>query len=146
MLDLDAFLPYRLNVLAKRISRELSRHYGDRFGIGIPEWRVLAVLGRDQPLSSHELVERTQMDKAKVSRAVAQLVEAGRVERAEDPADRRLLRLSLTADGDALYRRIAPLALEWQRQMLEVLSTEEQGRLMELIDRLEGRVREMAGE
>ena len=93
MLDLDDFLPYRLNVLAKRVSRELARRYEAQFGISIPEWRVMAILGREQPLSSNDIVERSAMDKAKVSRAVTSLVEAGLLSRDTHPSDQRLLRL-----------------------------------------------------
>ena len=34
-LHLEKFLPYRLSVVTNRISGALSRHYADRFGIGI---------------------------------------------------------------------------------------------------------------
>ena len=46
ILELDRFLPYRLSVLSNRISQDIARLYVERFGLGITEWRVLAVLGR----------------------------------------------------------------------------------------------------
>lgn len=143
MLHLDSFLPYRLNVLAKRVSKALARQYEDRFGISIPEWRVLAILGREQPLSSNDIVERSQMDKAKVSRAVTALVERNILARATHPQDQRLLRLSFTAEGRALYDRVAPLALEWERELLAGLSPAERAALLGLVDRLEKRLGEM---
>lgn len=146
MLHLDSFLPYRLNVLAKRISKELARRYQDQFGISIPEWRVIAILGRQQPLSSNDICDRSQMDKAKVSRAVAGLVERGLLARAVHPDDQRLLRLSFTAEGRALYDRVAPLALEWERQLLDCLTDPDRAALSALIGKLEGRLNEMAGE
>ena len=45
-LDLDDFLPYRLSVLTNRVSGAIARHYSERFGLSVPEWRVMAVLGR----------------------------------------------------------------------------------------------------
>jgi len=143
MLDLDTFLPYRINVLAKRLSKALARRYQDQFGISIPEWRVIAILGREQPLSSNDIVDRTQMDKAKVSRAVSSLVAAGRLVRAVHPQDQRLLRLSFTPAGQELYDRIAPLALDWERQVLLALGAEEQESLHRLLTRLEERLAEM---
>ncbi|QJE74692.1 MarR family transcriptional regulator [Aerophototrophica crusticola] len=143
MLQLDSFLPYRLNVLAKRVSKALARQYEDRFGISIPEWRVLAILGREQPLSSNDIVDRSQMDKAKVSRAVTALVERGILARATHPQDQRLLRLSFTAEGRALYDRVAPLALDWERDFLAGLTAEERAALLGLVDRLEKRLGEM---
>ncbi|MFM2042317.1 MAG: hypothetical protein RLY86_893 [Pseudomonadota bacterium] len=146
MLQLESFLPYRLNVLAKRISKELARRYQDQFAITIPEWRVIAILGRDQPLSSNDIVERSQMDKAKVSRAVAGLVDRGLLVRAVHPQDQRLLRLSFTDQGRALYDRVAPVALAWEEQLLDCLAAEERATLVHLLNRLDGRLDRMAAE
>lgn len=144
MLDLDDFLPYRLNVLAKRVSRELARRYQDRFGISIPEWRTMAILGREQPLSSNDIVERSHMDKAKVSRAVTALVEAGHLLRETHPSDQRLLRLSFTPSGRALYEKVAPLALEWEQQWLSCLSAEELDTYRTLSTKLEARLSDLS--
>lgn len=144
MLDLDDFLPYRLNVLAKRVSRELARRYEAQFGISIPEWRVMAILGREQPLSSNDIVERSAMDKAKVSRAVTSLVEAGLLSRDTHPSDQRLLRLSFTVKGRALYERIAPLALEWQQRWLNCLDEVELAQFKTLSAKLEGQLEQLA--
>ena len=44
VLELDQFLPYRLSVLANRLSRDLSRLYAERFDLTIAQWRVMAVV------------------------------------------------------------------------------------------------------
>jgi len=62
LLALERFLPYRLSVATNRISGALSRHYADRFGIGIPEWRVIAILGRYAGLNANAVAERSAMD------------------------------------------------------------------------------------
>src|SRR6478672_11658564 len=80
-LDLEHFLPYRLSVLSNRVSGAIAQMYSERFDLGVTEWRVMAVLGRYPKLSAGEVAQRTAMDKVAVSRAVAGLVEAGRVER-----------------------------------------------------------------
>lgn len=121
MLDLDHFLPYRLNILSKKVSRALATRYQDRFGITVPEWRVIATLGRQQPLSSNDIVERTAMDKAKVSRAVSALVGRHYLRREVHEQDQRLLRLSLTPQGRVLYDQIAAEAMEWESQWLSGL-------------------------
>ena len=72
-LDLAAFLPYRLSVLANTISRSFARLYAARFDLTIPEWRVMAVLGAYAPLSAGDVAARTAMDKVGVSRAVARM-------------------------------------------------------------------------
>ena len=42
VLELDRFLPYRLSVLSNRISQDIARVYGERFGLNVTEWRLLA--------------------------------------------------------------------------------------------------------
>ena len=89
-----------------RISNAIARSYERRFRLSVPEWRVMAVLGRFGPLSANGVAEKTQMDKVRVSRAVTRLVAAGRVSRRVDHADRRRSVLALTAAGDAIHREL----------------------------------------
>jgi|SRR5690606_34617511 DNA-binding MarR family transcriptional regulator len=137
LLDLEHFLPYRLSVLSNRISQEIARLYADRFGLAITEWRVLAVLGRQPDLSAREVAERTAMDKVAVSRAIASLVEAGRLERSTHDNDRRRAVLRLSPAGQAIYAEVAPLALDYQRRLLEGLGPQEREALQDLLTRLE---------
>src|SRR5690242_15775767 len=107
-LVLEEFLPYRLSVLMLRISNAIARSYERQFRLSVPEWRVMAVLGRFGPLSANGVAEKTQMDKVRVSRAVARLVKAGRVNRRTDRRDRRRSILAPTAAGEAIHREIVP--------------------------------------
>jgi DNA-binding MarR family transcriptional regulator len=124
-LDLARFLPYRLSVLTNRVSSAIARHYSERFGLSIPEWRVMAVLGSVSDLSAREVASRTAMDKVQVSRAVASLLKARRVQRKTDPGDGRIGRLSLTLNGRAIYDEIVPLALHLEALLLSALSGDE---------------------
>ena len=139
ILDLEHFLPYRLSVLSNRISQDIARLYADRFGLGVTEWRVLAVLGRYPGLSASELAERTAMDKVAVSRAVASLQAAGRIERDTHGDDRRRSVLRLSPAGRAIYEDVAPMALAYQRRLLEGLDTDERATLDRLLTRVEER-------
>ncbi|EGY01761.1 transcriptional regulator, MarR family protein [Nitrospirillum viridazoti Y2] len=141
-LQLNRFLPYRLNILSKKVSLALATRYQERFGLSIPEWRVFATLGQEQPLSSNDIVERTAMDKAKVSRAVNRLVAAGLLDRQPHPRDQRLLRLSFSPRGRDLYAQVAPEALAWEGQLLSVLTDAERAQLWALMEKLEQRVAE----
>ena len=109
-LDLEHFLPYRLSVLANRVSRGFGRLYEDRFDLKLPEWRVMAVLGRRSGITAREVAELTAMDKVAISRAVARLMEMGRVGAETDSADGRRQKLSLSEAGLDIYRQIIPLA------------------------------------
>ncbi|MCR9218878.1 MAG: MarR family transcriptional regulator [Alphaproteobacteria bacterium] len=138
-LELDRFLPYRLAVLAHEVSRALSSIYRDRFGLSVPEWRVIANLGRHQPMSSNRIAELGSMDKAKVSRAVARLVEAGLITRETDARDNRLIVLKLSARGRRIHNKIAPLALAWEAELLDALTPDERESFDRLVAKLQTR-------
>src|ERR1044072_9258798 len=88
-LILERFLPYRLSILSNRVSRAIAARYARAFNLTIPEWRIIAVLGRRPPLTAKEVAEATEMDKVAVSRAVARLVSARRVAATDDRRDAR---------------------------------------------------------
>jgi DNA-binding MarR family transcriptional regulator len=135
-LDLDSFVPYRLSVLSNRVSKAIANEYSSRFGLTIPEWRVMAVLGGRPGLSARAVAERTEMDKVQVSRAVARLLRARRIQRTADNEDGRVTRLSLSPRGRAIYDEIAPLALRLERDFLELLSEDERRALDQLMTKL----------
>ncbi|MBX3455311.1 MarR family transcriptional regulator [Ferrovibrio sp.] len=133
---LENFLPYRISVAANRISGALSRHYAERFGIGIPEWRVIANLGRYPGLTANEVAERSAMDKVTVSRAVAALEQKKLIARRRDAGDKRKSLLTLSAKGDAVYAEIVPLALGFERELLARLTPQERQALDSAIAKL----------
>jgi DNA-binding MarR family transcriptional regulator len=135
-LELEHFLPYRLSVLSNRISQEIARLYAERFALNVTEWRLLAVLGRYPDITATELVERTAMDKVAVSRAVASLVEDGRLTRKVDGDDRRRTKLRLSAKGYRIYDEVAPLALQYQQRLLAELSGDDRALLEALLSKL----------
>ncbi|MCC7060791.1 MAG: winged helix-turn-helix transcriptional regulator [Burkholderiaceae bacterium] len=136
MLVLEDFLPYRLSILSNRVSRAIAARYADTFGLTIPEWRVIAVLGRRPGLTAKEVAEATEMDKVAVSRAVAKLVESKRVAARADRDDARRQILSLTVQGESVHARIAPIALASEQRLLAALDARERTQLDALVDRL----------
>jgi len=135
-LDLDRFLPYRLSVLSNRISQAIARLYQARFGFGITEWRLIAVLGRYPALSANAVAERTAMDKVAVSRAVAHLLERGLLTREMHGEDRRRSVLALSEAGHRIYDEIVPLALGRERKLLATLNASEREQLERILDKL----------
>ncbi len=137
VLELQNFLPYRLSVLSNRISSAISREYSQRFGLGVTEWRVMAVLGRNRGLSANQVAQHTAMDKVAVSRAVASLITAGRLLREFDNNDRRRSVLRLSEAGYAVYDEVAPLALAFEKHVLDGMPSDERDLLFRLLDRLD---------
>ncbi|MCR9071990.1 MAG: MarR family winged helix-turn-helix transcriptional regulator [Alphaproteobacteria bacterium] len=138
-LMLDRFLPYRLAVLANTVSKGIARLYAERFGITIPEWRILAILGAFGPATASEIQGRSAMDKVQVSRAIARLTEAALIQRTVDPDDRRRQTIAMTAEGERVYREIVPLARSREAALLEGFTPEEREMLDRLLDRLQTR-------
>lgn len=139
LLILEKFLPYRLSVLSNRLSAVISESYSRRFGLTIPEWRVIAVLALDPGISAAEVAERTAMDKVAVSRAVRRLLATGRARRETAAGDRRRSVLELTAEGRRIYRRITPALRRYEAELLAGLSAREQRLLDAFLRRLEHR-------
>src|SRR5262245_55691117 len=142
-LILERFLPYRLSILSNRVSRAIARRYAKTFNLTIPEWRVIAVLGRRPGLTAKEVAEATEMDKVAVSRAVARLVDARRVAARAHREDARRQMLALTPQGESVHARIAPIALASEQRLLSALDARERAQLDVLIDRLLGAAKEL---
>lgn len=138
-LRLDRFRPYRLFVTANRVSRAIERLYRRRFGISVPEWRVIAVLGDSAPVSSGAIAERTAMGKAKVGRAVHRLVLKRLVVRSTHREDARQHLLTLSAKGHDVYARISRLALAPESELKSDLSATELATLERALAKLEAR-------
>nr|WP_255603829.1 MarR family transcriptional regulator [Oscillochloris sp. ZM17-4] len=87
--------------------RAFGLHQGDQTPCGTPvsvaEAHALLELSRHEPMAQRDLAAWLRLEKSTVSRLVAQLEQRGWLGRARDNSDRRVLLLSLTADG----RRIA---------------------------------------
>jgi DNA-binding MarR family transcriptional regulator len=136
-LVLSAFLPYRLSIISEIVSRIFASHYEARFNISIHEWRVIAVLGEAGSLSTQGVIERTQMDRVRVSRAVIRLGDKGIIARWPHPDDQRAHMLRLSQRGTKIYQEIVPLALSLQEQLVELLTPDEGATLDRLLDKLQ---------
>ncbi|RYH10935.1 MarR family winged helix-turn-helix transcriptional regulator [Tropicimonas sp. IMCC6043] len=133
--DLDSFIPYRLAVLAGKISREFSRQYHERFGLSRAEWRVLAHLAAEGEASVREIHAHVDLDKSRISRAASRLEEEGLLSKREHPADGRLVTLALTEAGHAVMAELAQMANAFQADLLGRLGPGSDG-LVESVERL----------
>jgi DNA-binding MarR family transcriptional regulator len=125
-LDLFKFVPFRLNRLAAEVSSALSSEYQQRYGLDIPEWRVLATLGfRNDACSAQYISHCTRTHKSTISRAVTALMQRRLVERVENEDDRREFRLRMTRKGRALYEELIPRLLRREQEILSCLTAQE---------------------
>jgi DNA-binding MarR family transcriptional regulator len=135
-LELEHFLPYRLSILSNTVSQSIATEYQDRFELSMTEWRVMTILARFPEISAREVVDRSAMDKVAVSRAVARLVNAGRVDRGIHDGDKRRSVLQLSEAGWAIHDEVAPLARAHERELLARLNEGEQAQLNSILDKL----------
>ena len=140
-LILEEFLPYRLAVLSHTVSTTIAKVYEKRFGLSIPEWRVIAILGRFPGLSAVEVADRTMMDKVAVSRAVTKLIKNGRIDRQFADADRRRSILNLSEEGQQVHNEVAPLALAFEEDLLQGISEDDYKEFNIVLERLLAKAR-----
>lgn len=126
---IDMFLPFRLNVLAQEVSERLSRIYAERFGLDIPQWRILANLASRGQTTAQDIARFTLSHKSTISRAVQQLEDRGLIARTVSDADKRSFAMNLTAEGKRLFRQLLPQVLDFERNLMAEL-TEAEGRAL----------------
>ena len=145
-LRLDGYLPYRLSVASNAVSRLIARAYEDRFGLTIPQWRLIAVLAEDGALTQQAIGARTVMDKVTVSRATQGLVKRRLVQRAPHDADGRSHHLALSKAGERLYREISPVALEYEARLLQQFDPAAVEELKRVLRHLESAAEVLSGD
>jgi DNA-binding MarR family transcriptional regulator len=124
-LTIRDLLSYRLHVVANLLSRGAAMRYRREFGVSLWEWRTIALLGAQAPLSLNELAAAAGLDKSQMSRVVAGLVERGLVARGADETDGRGVRLALTRNGEKLGEGLIRAAAERNDAFLGCLSPSE---------------------
>lgn len=140
--SLAEFLPYQLSITSNAVSGRIALEYRQRFGLSVPEWRIMAVLGDSGPRTQRQLTRLTLMDKVAVNRACKVLEERGLAARQPNAQDGRSHLLQLTDSGTAMRNQIMPLALEMERRLFSSLSADE----LEQFRTLLARVRDAVGD
>jgi DNA-binding MarR family transcriptional regulator len=135
-IDLATFLPYQLTTIATRVSNDFAEIYQAKYGLNIPQWRVLANLAQYGQSNARDLCAQANMDKSTVSRAVNALINKALIYSKPNEHDKRAVLLMLSEDGQRLYAQIAPDALAWESQLLSALSHEEYVMLTNIFNKL----------
>ncbi|GGX34138.1 MarR family transcriptional regulator [Pigmentiphaga litoralis] len=134
--NLKELFSYRLNRLAHVSSRMAARANESQYDLGSRDWRIIGLLGAFAPMSLNALAHEANIDKSQASRSVGELIDRGYIKRGADESDGRGVRLDLTTQGRALYRKVFPKAVDRNERILEILSPEERDVLERAIDKL----------
>lgn len=134
--DLSQLLASTERLIRRRLAAAL-RSAGPH-GIGVAEWRVLALLsdGAGHPMS--EVAEFALLPPPTLTKLVDRLVADNLVYRRVDAADRRRVLVHLTARGRALHRRLNRVVRQHHAELAGITGDAEAARLAELLDRLRG--------
>lgn len=134
---------YQLAVIANRSSRHVAQLFEQSFSLQVTDWRVIALLVGEDYLPFKDIVERTGMDKSRISRAHVRLQKAGLIQVAEGPFDKRTLVMKLTPKGSEVMQKLLPQAHTFNNWLLEVLNPEEKSSFNAILTKLRERVKEI---
>lgn len=137
MFDLEKFLPYRLYQATENSSQTFRDIYQQKHGLTRAEWRVMFNIGQYGPISAKEIVQRTYMDKTKISRAVQNLVERKLVKRSGDLKDRRKHTLELSARGSRMFANLSELAAEHNARIAKVVGEDRVEEFLDVLAQIE---------
>lgn len=137
---LTGFLPYQLSLTSNAVSARIAQEYRLRFGLSVPEWRVMAVLGDAGPLTQRDLTRWTLMDKVAVNRACKVLEDRDLASRTPNRQDGRSHLLQLTGEGERVHSEIMPLATEMEQRLFACFDAQELETFRALLDKIRNRV------
>lgn len=140
-LTLDDYVTYKVTVLAQMFGREAARIYSSKWGLSLPQYRIMTVLSKLPGMSLRELTDQTQMDKGQISRVITQMEADGLITRESDENDGRRLILTLTPSGAQLFQQTIGTAESRQKAILSVLSREELDNLNATLSKLSNHMR-----
>lgn len=143
---LGQFVPYLLSVTSNAVSGRIADEYRSRFGLKVPEWRVMAVLGDSGGLTQRQLTRLTMMDKVAVNRACKELEERRLARRLPNAEDGRSHLLELTDEGRAMHGEIMPLALEMERRLFATFTEDERTTFRMLLARVRAEAADLNAE
>ena len=136
LLDLNHFFPYQLSKLQARISDNIAQIYTGKFDLSKQEWRILAILSNQSPLTATQVATLTELDKMPASRAIAKMLSRQLIDKVQHKTDKRSTLLNLSTQGQQLIDQLAPMAKEKEQQLLSVLTHNEQDQLRTILAKL----------
>ena len=141
--EFDDFLNIRVVQLAAKLQLIAQRRVLRPAGIPILNWRLMLILYRAGASNLVELIKPSSTDPAHASRAIAQMVAEGLIERRSDPSDNRRRLLSLTDAGIAVVKKYWPQMKSANDEIQSAFNTEEFQGLKHLLDRARSKADEM---
>lgn len=115
-----------------------DEHIGQPHDLRKVDFSLLMLLQEQGPMAPKRLVRLLALTPPKLSMVMERLQQRELIRREPDPADRRSVRASLTAQGRALVQSLVPVARTMEQELLKRLSVAEHAQLIGLLDKLAG--------
>jgi DNA-binding MarR family transcriptional regulator len=124
-LDLADYMPYLVNRLGVAFVARFTADALTARGLGIADWRVLAVLASNGSQRQTDLSELTSIETSTLSRVVTRLARAGLVSRSRNARNSREVVVRLTARGGKAVAEMTPVAADLEARAIRDLPRRE---------------------
>lgn len=135
--------------LIHEVAKAFRRRFEDaarQHDLTLPQWRVLAELFRQGSLSQVRLASAADTDPMTMSGIVDRLGKRGLVARQQDPSDSRAKLVSLTEEGEVLFKTSKALGTELSRSAIDGMSAPELTALAASLTKIRNNLSEMTAE
>lgn len=135
-LDLNRYIPALLTFISNKLAHGASENYRRLFGIGMSEWRVIAMLAVEPDIAANRICQVIGIDKGLASRVVQKLAKRGLISVESDPLNNSRSVIRLTSAGTRMHERILRVVRERERILHAAFSRSEIETLLGLLHRL----------
>lgn len=143
VLDLDRYIPFLICAIGNKWARSSSKIYLEAFGVGVTEWRIMAMLAIEPRITAYRICQVIGLDKAATSRSLRALEGRGLVRSWQEDDSHHRKTLELTEHGMAMHNEIVQVAHQREATLVSDLSAEEVALLGDFLRRLLRRVPEI---
>lgn len=133
--ETDLELAARLRVAIARLSRQLRQQAGSSLSPTLQS--VLASIALHGPLSLGDLAVREQVAPPTITKLLGRLDEQGLIERQRGADDRRVILVSLTAEGHRQLEESRNRRTAWLERRLGELDVVDESQLLPVVELLE---------
>jgi DNA-binding MarR family transcriptional regulator len=109
--------------IGRALSQQMALHVRRECGLNLAGYRILTMLAECNSASIRDIAADIDLDKAQVTRAIANLTKRGLTIHTVDKRDRRLRVVKLTPAGQKLFASIIPFSAARQERLERCLTT-----------------------
>ena len=108
-LQIESYIPYLVNRAATAMLNYSALEF-EKFGLTVPQWRILLTLWQHRECRFGELAKLTSIEPPTLSRLLNAMTKSRWVKRRRIEEDTRSVNVTLTPAGAALFERTIPFA------------------------------------